>query len=102
MADDKDKGNAQDALSHRPLPYYVRLRCVIDEDRPAEILEFREMWAYSVTEALMQAILECGGEAYAPGALNKRITLEMIRPDLLAYFKMQAPLSVGVAGGTAG
>ena len=85
MADDKDKGNAQDALSHRPLPYYVRLRCVIDEDRPAEILEFREMWAYSVTEALMQAILEAGGETPSAIGKDKRITLESIRPDLEAY-----------------
>ena len=85
MSDKKDEKDSGDGLAHRPMPYYVRLRCVVDEDRPAEVREFKAMWAYSVTEALMQAILEAGGETPSAIGKDKRITLESIRPDLEAY-----------------
>lgn len=66
---------------HEPVPYIVRVRVVVDPDRPPEVVVQR-LVAYSVIEAVYQAIVMTTGlvdiEAH-------KIHVEDIRPDLPAY-----------------
>lgn len=73
-----------DVFIHRPLPYIVVLRGAVSDDHPPSRIE-RRVVAYSVFEAMMQALLEAAG--VAPDSTKWQV--DSIGPDLPAYL-MQA------------
>ena len=85
MSSDPERpaSNSGDSLVHAPLPYLVRVRVVVDDDRPPEMRTIA-LTAYSMLEAMLQASLEAGGS----GANDPRVTVEQIMPDLVAYQRL--------------
>lgn len=67
--------------NHEPLPYVVTLRVMLHDDGPAQRVEWRG-YAYSVTEAMLQAMFEHVGLV---GANDEHIKVERITPDLTEY-----------------
>ena len=73
-----------DAWTHDPFPYIVRLRITLDDDAAPETVE-RQVTAYSVFEAVVQAVMEAtGGSAFD----DSKIQVESISPDLPAYAQL--------------
>ncbi len=67
-----------DTFSHRPLPYEVVLRVVVDEDGSPQPTINWNGYAYSVMEAMMQAMMEAGRTSVSEGKYN----VVSIRPDV--------------------
>lgn len=66
--------------AHEPLPYVVRVRTTLGEDSVPDVQE-RHVTAYSLYEAMFQAVVEATGTA--PDAA--KYVVEHIGPDLPAY-----------------
>ena len=82
---------AHDAFTHGPLPYIIRLRVSIDDDAPPQIREFH-ITAYSVIEAVFQAIFEAGGTE-----LNDAKTMvDSVRPDEPAFYALVHRTAAGI------
>lgn len=91
MADEKAR---ESMFTHEPLPYVVRLRETMGDDTMPVSHEER-LVAYSVYEAMMQAIFQAGG--HAPS--ETRFTIESIEPDVPAYYAMLAARVVAAVKG---
>ena len=70
-----------DSQQHSPMPYVVKLRVALSDDAAPEVVEWRG-YAYSVIEAVMQAMLEHGGKT---GGNDERMKVESIMPDIPEY-----------------
>lgn len=84
MSEDRSKDSGG-MFTHAPLPYIVRIRVVVDDDATPESREFK-LTAYSVLEAMMQALYQAGGTAI--DGVNYKV--EDIRPDIAEYYRMIA------------
>lgn len=74
-----------DPWTHAPLPYRVVLRAAITQDGRPQRIE-RKVLAYSVAEAMIQAVMETTGEA--PGLAEAKYEVEAIQPDLAAFYEL--------------
>lgn len=83
MADEPKTGG--DIHMHAPLPYRVVLRASVSDDSAPERFEKRVV-AYSLMEAMMQAIMEATGAAPETG----KYQVESIAPDVPAWREMTA------------
>jgi hypothetical protein len=82
-------GRVSNALQHAPLPYVVTLRSVGDDDAVAQRWE-RRVVAYSVFEAVSQAMLEVTGAMPADVSAQAKLAVEAIAPDVEAFFRLAA------------
>lgn len=69
-----------DEWTHEPLPYRVVLRAALKSDDAPTRFEKRVV-AYSVVEAIFQALIETTGNA--PG--DAKYDVEVVEPDMMAY-----------------
>lgn len=92
MSESKPK---HDIFTHEPLPYVVRLRETLagDDDAVPQIREER-VTAYSVMEAMLQAIFLAGGT----GVEDSRYRVESIGLDLPAYIALVRETAAMVVG----
>jgi len=81
---DEPRAERQDPFIHEPLPYVVKLRTTISDDAPPATLEFKVV-AYSVWEALSQALMEAG--ATSPD--GSKHTVESIGPNVAAWWALK-------------
>lgn len=78
---DKAKQGNSDG-THRPLPYVVRIRVALDEDRQGDVVTWNG-YAYSLMEAMLQACFVVCGEA-SPA----KVSVEHVGPDMVEYLRM--------------
>lgn len=69
--------------AHIPLPYVVQLRGQLDDDSPPFTRVYRGQ-AYSLFEAVLQAIFEAGGA----GLEDIRFNVESVGPDMNEYMRI--------------
>ena len=80
------------SFDHKPLPYIIYLKIVASEDLPPETRPFR-ITAYSVYEAMLQAILSTGNDPEQIfGGESKKVNVVSLGPDIERYWKMYPPI----------
>ena len=84
MPNDDDKLKS-DPMIHSPLPYCVHLKFSLDDDDVPQ-LRVVDVTAYSVIEAVMQAIVKETGAV--PEAGGAKVTVTDVHPNHKAYAEM--------------
>jgi hypothetical protein len=74
-------------LQHHPLPYIVSLKETSDDDQPAQRWEKRVV-AYSIVEAVAQAMVEVGGMMPHDEMSKAKFQVENVQPDVAEYWRL--------------